>query len=143
MADRLPEPEIRAVEYEIVGASEHSGSYVAANIHLDKPQDQTSRWSGAIAPANSRQWIRLRLKHLTVLSWVACVSFTSLLAKCCSQRASPSERYVRSRRDFSHPLTHPLLFCNKVPQGYALRRHPKYTNLKTNSCRSSMQHEGV
>ena len=68
MSDFLSEPNVEFVDYEIASASEHSGVYTAENIRHDKPRDQTSRWSGTLAPANTRQWIRLRLKQLCVLS---------------------------------------------------------------------------
>lgn len=68
MNDHLPEPDVAPVEYEIAGSSEHSGAYVPENILVDKPRDQGSRWSGAIATSNTKQWIRLRLKQVCVLS---------------------------------------------------------------------------
>ena len=71
MSSNVPEPEVQPVEYEIAGSSEHSGAYVAENIRSDKPRDQTSRWSAAItasSSSNTKQWIRLRLKHLSVIS---------------------------------------------------------------------------
>lgn len=68
MSTSVPEPEVQPVEYEIAGSSEHSGAYVAENIRSDKPRDQTSRWSAAIAASSTKQWIRLRLKHLCVIS---------------------------------------------------------------------------
>ncbi|KAI0744125.1 Muskelin N-terminus-domain-containing protein [Daedaleopsis nitida] len=67
MNDNLPEPDVAPVEYEIAGSSEHSGAYVPENILVDRPRDQSSRWSGAIATSNTKQWIRLRLKQLCVL----------------------------------------------------------------------------
>ncbi|EJF65436.1 hypothetical protein DICSQDRAFT_79600 [Dichomitus squalens LYAD-421 SS1] len=67
MSSCILEPDVVTVEYEIAGASEHSGSYVAENILHDRPRDQTSRWSGAISASNTKQWIRLRLKNPCVL----------------------------------------------------------------------------
>ena len=83
MSISTSELSVEIVEYEIAGASEHSGAYVAENILYDKPRDQGSRWSGAIAPANSKQWIRLRLKHICILSWVdlPLLSYTSLITR--------------------------------------------------------------
>ncbi|KAI9062824.1 hypothetical protein FKP32DRAFT_1572733 [Trametes sanguinea] len=60
------EPDVEPVEYEIAGASEHSGEYVAENILADRPRDHSSRWSAAFATP-TKQWIRLRLKKLSVL----------------------------------------------------------------------------
>lgn len=68
MGDYLPEPDMSMVDYGIAGSSEHSGAYVAENILVDRPRDQTSRWSGAIAASNTKQWIRLRLNQICVLS---------------------------------------------------------------------------
>ena len=77
MGDSLPEPDVVTVDYEIAGSSGHSGSYVAENILLDKPTDQSSRWSSAIAVTNGKQFIRLRLKQLCVLSMYSRVTFSS------------------------------------------------------------------
>ncbi|KAI0703543.1 Muskelin N-terminus-domain-containing protein [Cerioporus squamosus] len=63
----LPEPDVVTVDYEIAASSGHSGSYVAENILVDRPTDQSSRWSSAIAVTNGKQFIRLRLKQLCVL----------------------------------------------------------------------------
>lgn len=53
--------------YSIVSSTPHSGKYGPENIILDKPQDQGSRWSGALQ-GNANQWIMLRLESLAVLS---------------------------------------------------------------------------
>ena len=72
MSDSLPLPDVVPVEYDIAGSSDHSGTYVAENVLVDRPRDQTSRWSGSLATAgataNAKQWIRLRLRKLSVLS---------------------------------------------------------------------------
>ncbi|KAI0645772.1 Muskelin N-terminus-domain-containing protein [Trametes meyenii] len=60
-------PEVVPVRYEVVGSSEHSGEYVAENIIVDRPRDHSSRWSAANGSPNTKQWIRLRLKTLSVL----------------------------------------------------------------------------
>lgn len=67
MSGTTYEPEVVSIEYELAGSSEHSGEYVAENILVDRPRDHSSRWSAAYAP-NAKQWIRLRLKQLCVLS---------------------------------------------------------------------------
>ncbi|OSD06938.1 hypothetical protein PYCCODRAFT_1359801 [Trametes coccinea BRFM310] len=61
------EPDVETVEYEIAGSSEHSGEYVAENILADRPRDHSSRWSAAFAAPPMKQWIRLRLKKMSVL----------------------------------------------------------------------------
>ena len=68
MAGSLLGQGVETIEYEIAGASEHSGAYVPENIIHDRPRDQNSRWSGVVPTTNPRQWIRLRLKRLAVLS---------------------------------------------------------------------------
>ena len=52
--------------YTIAGCSEHSGSYEASNILVDRPMDQASRWSGTHQMPN-KQWMLLRLEKLSVL----------------------------------------------------------------------------
>ena len=53
--------------YTIAGSSEHSGRYIAQNILVDEPQDQTSRWSGASDPSTD-QFVLLRLDNLAIIS---------------------------------------------------------------------------
>ena len=55
------------VNYGISSSTPHSGKYVPENIMVDKPQDQSSRWSGAFQ-GNVDQWIIVRLESLAVLS---------------------------------------------------------------------------
>jgi len=55
------------LNYGIASSTPHSGKYVPENIMVDKPQDQSSRWSGAFQ-GNADQWILLRLESLAVLS---------------------------------------------------------------------------
>lgn len=54
--------------YTIAGGSEHSGRYVAQNIQVNNPLDQSSRWSGTAQSTNTEQWLLLRLDSLAVLS---------------------------------------------------------------------------
>ena len=63
-----PEPPSVRITYAIAGCSEHSGRYEAANIMIDDPMDQSSRWSGAHHVPGVRQWMLLRLETLAVLS---------------------------------------------------------------------------
>ncbi|KDQ55802.1 hypothetical protein JAAARDRAFT_208578 [Jaapia argillacea MUCL 33604] len=53
--------------YAIAGCSEHSGRYVAENIMVDAPNEQTSRWSGAGQTVSVKQWISLRLETTSVV----------------------------------------------------------------------------
>jgi muskelin len=53
--------------YTIASSTPHSGKYVPENIMVDKPQDQSSRWSGAFQGNTTDQWIILRLESLSVL----------------------------------------------------------------------------
>lgn len=55
--------------YTVSQCSAHSGRYVADNILVDNPLDQSSRWSGAYQ-GNVKQWIILQLETLVVLSCV-------------------------------------------------------------------------
>ncbi|KAF8134289.1 Muskelin N-terminus-domain-containing protein [Boletus edulis] len=59
-------PTTEPIPYSIAGCSEHSGHYVAENILVDRPQDQSSRWSGAQQPPSMKQWILLRLETLAI-----------------------------------------------------------------------------
>ena len=63
-----PLPTTEPIPYSIAGCSEHSGHYVAENILVDRPQDQSSRWSGAQQPPSMRQWILLRLETSGIVS---------------------------------------------------------------------------
>lgn len=66
--DTSKQLEIVTLEYSIAGCSANSGSYSPNKILEDKPHDQNSRWSGAYEAPNSKQWILLELKQLSVLS---------------------------------------------------------------------------
>lgn len=68
MSTRIPEPSSVPLRYHIESSSSHSGNYVAQNILIDNPADQSSRWSGATRSGPSKQWIILRLESLAVLS---------------------------------------------------------------------------
>ncbi|KAH9858497.1 Muskelin N-terminus-domain-containing protein [Lenzites betulinus] len=70
MSGTRPEPDTTTIDYEIAGASEHSGEYVAEHILIDRPRDHSSRWSAACATPNAKQWIRLCMKQLCVLKSV-------------------------------------------------------------------------
>ena len=59
---------VRQIPYTIAGSSEHSGKYVAENILVDKPEEQSSRWSGAYQAGNVKQWILLKTTDTCVLS---------------------------------------------------------------------------
>ncbi|KAL1672146.1 Muskelin N-terminus-domain-containing protein [Schizophyllum commune] len=67
MSTRIPEPSSVPLRYHIESSSSHSGNYVAQNILIDNPADQSSRWSGATRSGPSKQWIILRLESLAVL----------------------------------------------------------------------------
>ncbi|KAJ3555993.1 hypothetical protein NP233_g12079 [Leucocoprinus birnbaumii] len=53
--------------YTVALSTPHSGKYGPEHILLDKPQDQSSRWSGAYQGNNSKQWILLKLDQLSIL----------------------------------------------------------------------------
>ncbi|TDL26097.1 hypothetical protein BD410DRAFT_784120 [Rickenella mellea] len=53
--------------YFIAGSSEHSGRYGPENIKFDKPNDQSSRWSGAYLAPSAKQWLLLELRSVGVL----------------------------------------------------------------------------
>lgn len=61
-------PSIQQITYSISGSSEHSGKYVAENILVDNPEEQSSRWSGAYQAGNVKQWMLLETNELCVLS---------------------------------------------------------------------------
>uniref|UniRef100_D8QBS5 Muskelin N-terminal domain-containing protein n=1 Tax=Schizophyllum commune (strain H4-8 / FGSC 9210) TaxID=578458 RepID=D8QBS5_SCHCM len=67
MSTRIPEPSSVPLRYHIESSSSHSGNYVAQNILIDNPADQSSRWSGATRSGPSKQWIILQLESLAVL----------------------------------------------------------------------------
>lgn len=62
------------LSYSIAGCSDHSHRYVAENILVDSPTDQSSRWSGVHEGPNMKQWLLLRLEELSVVGgFVSCV----------------------------------------------------------------------
>lgn len=61
------------LSYSIAGCSDHSHRYVAENILVDSPTDQSSRWSGVHEGPNMKQWLLLRLDELSVVgAFVSC-----------------------------------------------------------------------
>ncbi|KAF8585931.1 hypothetical protein K439DRAFT_1409405 [Ramaria rubella] len=68
-AHDLPNVEL---PYRIAKCTGYSGKYVPEHILVDTPMDQTSRWSGAQEPSNSKQWIIL---EATGSSIVRCITF--------------------------------------------------------------------
>ena len=63
----MSRPASTPLTFTIEKSTPHSGKYVAENILIDKPQDQSSRWSGAFL-GSAKQWMLLRLESLAVLS---------------------------------------------------------------------------
>ncbi|KII92652.1 hypothetical protein PLICRDRAFT_480069 [Plicaturopsis crispa FD-325 SS-3] len=61
------EPPSTTLLYTIADCSDHSGKYVAQNIMVDAPADQTSRWSGTHQVPSAKQWVLLRLENLSIL----------------------------------------------------------------------------
>lgn len=72
----MDEPDPAPLRLSVAGSSGHSASYAPENVLVDRPNDQTSRWSGAnifAGPGQSqasdlvgqgvreRQWILLKL----------------------------------------------------------------------------------
>lgn len=55
------------LSYSIAGCSDHSHRYIAENILVDSPTDQSSRWSGSHEGPNMKQWLLLRLDELSVV----------------------------------------------------------------------------
>lgn len=65
-------PQSRPLKYTIAGSSEHSGRYSPEHILVDRPHDQTSRWSSNSAreregSATGRGWLLLELEGPAVL----------------------------------------------------------------------------
>lgn len=61
------------LSYSIAGWSEHSGQYIPENIKVDRPFDQSSRWSSSKDNnINQKSWILLKLDRTAVLGeWVS------------------------------------------------------------------------
>ncbi|KXN90804.1 Muskelin [Leucoagaricus sp. SymC.cos] len=57
-----------ALHYTVTQSTPHSGKYGPEHILLDKPQDQSSRWSGAYQGNNAKQWILLKLDQMSILT---------------------------------------------------------------------------
>ena len=53
--------------YVVVSATPHSGRYRPEHIMVDKPYEQSSRWSGAY-PNGEKQWLLLKLETPGILS---------------------------------------------------------------------------
>jgi hypothetical protein len=68
MSFSTQEPPSTLLRYSIAGCSEYSGRYDGSHIMVDRPTDQSSRWSGALHMPGVKQWILLRLDELSVLS---------------------------------------------------------------------------
>ncbi|KAI0030784.1 Muskelin N-terminus-domain-containing protein [Vararia minispora EC-137] len=68
-APGLPSPE--TLTFAIAGCSEHSGRYVAENILVNRPHDQTSRWSGLDEDPHIKQWLLLRLDKPAVIQSIS------------------------------------------------------------------------
>ncbi|KZV66904.1 hypothetical protein PENSPDRAFT_74325 [Peniophora sp. CONT] len=58
---------VDTVAYSIAGCSEHSSRYVADNILVDNPKDQSSRWSGLHEDPHVKQWLLLRLDNPSII----------------------------------------------------------------------------
>lgn len=65
-----PTPPSVPLHYTIATSTPHSGKYGPEHILLDKPQDQSSRWSGACqgSHTNPKQYILLKLDQMSILS---------------------------------------------------------------------------
>ncbi|VDC07695.1 unnamed protein product [Peniophora sp. CBMAI 1063] len=63
VAPASAEPSVDSLIYTIAGCSEHSSRYVADNILVDNPKDQSSRWSGLHEDPHVKQWLLLRLEN--------------------------------------------------------------------------------
>ena len=56
------------IRYRIAGCSDHSGRYVADHIRVDRPMDQSSRWSSAKDNSiHGKSWILLELENPAVV----------------------------------------------------------------------------
>ncbi|KDR67554.1 hypothetical protein GALMADRAFT_258218 [Galerina marginata CBS 339.88] len=64
-----------SLNYTISSSTPHSGKYGPENIMSDKPQDQSSRWSGAFQ-GNANQWIILRVESLAILKTITFGKFS-------------------------------------------------------------------
>ncbi|KAJ3515933.1 hypothetical protein NMY22_g14321 [Coprinellus aureogranulatus] len=59
--------EANILPYTIADSTPHSGRYAPEHILVDKPSEQSSRWSGA-NQGSGKQWILLRLETPAILS---------------------------------------------------------------------------
>lgn len=62
----------QSLRYSIAGSSEYSGRYSPEHIKVDRPLDQSSRWSSVGAreregPSSGRGWLLLRLDEPAIL----------------------------------------------------------------------------
>jgi len=79
----IPPPSV-PLPYTVAKSTPHSGKYGPELILLDKPHDQSSRWSGAYQGNNSKQWILLKLDQMSVLSmptWIMPVEWLTHLVR--------------------------------------------------------------
>jgi hypothetical protein len=93
-----------ALSFTVSRCSAHSGKYVAKNILVDNPSDQSSRWSGAYQ-GNAKQWIILRLERLAVLSCVDLLAFASFVLTELFWKESITFGKVNTYDTLSHELT--------------------------------------
>ncbi|KAI0829852.1 Muskelin N-terminus-domain-containing protein [Trametes gibbosa] len=120
MSGVIPEPDTTIIDYEIAGASEHSGEYVAEHILIDRPRDHSSRWSAACATPNAKQWIRLCMKQLCVLKSITFGKFYKVHP--CNMKEF--RVLVGTNKDNMTEVLRAALKNDSIPETFSIR----YTN---------------
>ncbi|CAA7260646.1 unnamed protein product [Cyclocybe aegerita] len=101
--------------YTIAASTPHSGKYGPEHILEDKPQDQSSRWSGAFQ-GNANQWIVLRLKSLAVLKAITFGKFSK--PHPCNMKEL--KVFVGISEDHMTEVLHTTLKNDAVPEVFNL-----------------------
>ncbi|KAJ3512938.1 hypothetical protein NLJ89_g3235 [Agrocybe chaxingu] len=108
-------PQTVSLAYTIAASTPHSGKYGPEHIMEDKPQDQSSRWSGAFQ-GNANQWMVLRLQSLVVLKTITFGKFSK--PHPCNMKEL--KVFVGISEDLMTEVLHTTLKNDAVPEVFNL-----------------------
>ncbi|KAF9547697.1 hypothetical protein CPC08DRAFT_715745 [Agrocybe pediades] len=107
------------IPYTIFSSTLHSGKYAPENIMSDKPQDQSSRWSGAFQ-GSTNQWIVLRMESLAILKTITFGKFSK--PHPCNMKEL--KVFAGASEDHMIEVLHAGLKNDNTPETFAI----KHTN---------------
>ncbi|KAF9446346.1 hypothetical protein P691DRAFT_733454 [Macrolepiota fuliginosa MF-IS2] len=103
------------LSYTVAQSTPHSGKYGPEHILLDKPLDQSSRWSGAQQGNNAKQWILLKLDQMSILRTI---TFGKATHPC---NMKDFKVYVGITQDNLVEVLHSGLKNDTTPEAFAIR----------------------